>query len=418
MIAPRSLAVYACDPECSLGRRCAEPPAPTRNAFQRDRDRIVHSTAFRRLVYKTQVFLNHEGDLFRTRMTHSLEVAQLARSIARVLGLNEDLVEAIALAHDLGHTPFGHAGQDALNACMVEHGGFEHNFQSLRVVDTLESRYPQFEGLNLTFETREGILKHCSAKNAQSLVDTEIHAQKMMDAGLNAQADQVIEHKSGLSKTGLVSIGSRFLDHKQPSLEAQLCNLADEVAYNAHDIDDGVRSGLIDLEKLSEVPLFENFRAEVHREFPGLSSRKTAYETIRRMLSAQVYDIIDSTQKAIALNSISSLEEVRGAAPLVCFSESMRIQSTQLKRFLFQNLYRHSKVAQTTDWARNVVTDLFNAYINNPKEMPPFYQSRANLYRAVSDYIAGMTDRFAGAEHLRLCAQSSVPSEHLRAQII
>ena len=384
-------AKFACDPQQSKGRRFDEPPAPTRNAFQRDRDRIVHSTSFRRLVYKTQVFLNHEGDLFRTRMTHSLEVAQLARSIARVLGLNEDLVEAIALAHDVGHTPFGHAGQDALNVCMESHGGFEHNFQSLRVVDSLESRYPQFEGLNLSFETREGILKHCSLRNAQYLVDTEL----------------VLRAQAVVQNSDLVSVGSRFLDRKQPSLEAQLCNLADEVAYNAHDIDDGIRSGLIDLNKLSDVPLFENFRLEVEREFGALSTRKTAYETIRRMLSAQVYDIIDSTKAAIAHSKIETLEDVRSARPLVCFSETMREQSTQLKRFLFQNLYRHPQVVDTTNWAKDVVTDLFNAYISDPKEMPAYYQDRTNVFRAVSDYIAGMTDRFASAEHTRLCGKRS-----------
>src|SRR6476619_6323968 len=260
------LAPYACDPAQSRGRRRAEAPAPTRTEFQRDRDRIVHSTAFRRLVYKTQVFLNHEGDLFRTRLTHSLEVAQLARSIARPLRLNEDLVEAIALAHDLGHTPFGHAGQDTLNDCMAEAGGFEHNLQSLRVVDELEERYPQFDGLNLTFETREGILKHCSRANAERLEAAEPGG-----------------------------VGRRFLDRTQPSLEAQLCNLADEIAYNAHDIDDGVRSGLIDMEQLCEVELFEEYRAAAVREFPQLKGRRVLYEAIRRMLSAQVYDVIAST---------------------------------------------------------------------------------------------------------------------------
>jgi len=418
---PQSLAPYACDPAQSLGRRYAEPSAPTRNAFQRDRDRIVHSTSFRRLVYKTQVFLNHEGDLFRTRMTHSLEVAQLARSIARVLGLNEDLVEAIALAHDLGHTPFGHAGQDALNACMQEHGGFEHNFQSLRVVDSLESRYPQFEGLNLSFETREGILKHCSVKNAQYLVDTELgrwqgdgdaQGQEYEQEQERGQGQDVSRQPGAGKRAGglklelqaqRVSVGSRFLLRHQPSLEAQLCNLADEVAYNAHDIDDGIRSGLIDLDKLSEVPLFERFKAQVQLEFTGLSVRKTAYETIRRMLSAQVYDIISATQRSLTSNAVQSVDDVREGAALVHFSEPMREQSTQLKRFLFQNLYRHPQVVETTNWARGVVTDLFNAYISSPREMPPFYQSRTNTHRAVSDYIAGMTDRFAGAEHARLC---------------
>ena len=409
---PHSLAPFACDPAQSLGRRYTEPSAPTRNAFQRDRDRIVHSTSFRRLVYKTQVFLNHEGDLFRTRLTHSLEVAQLARSIARVLGLNEDLVEAIALAHDLGHTPFGHAGQDALNACMQEHGGFEHNFQSLRVVDSLESRYPQFEGLNLSFETREGILKHCSLKNAQYLVDTEL-AEQQGQHQEQANLGPCPANRSGAGsklepQAQRVSVGSRFLLRHQPSLEAQLCNLADEVAYNAHDIDDGIRSGLIDLDKLSEVPLFERFKAQVQLEFTGLSVRKTAYETIRRMLSAQVYDIISATQRALNSNTIQSIQDVREGPALVRFSDPMRDQSTQLKRFLFQNLYRHPQVVETTNWARGVVTDLFNAYISTPREMPLFYQSRTNTHRAVSDYIAGMTDRFAGAEHARLCGSRAL----------
>src|SRR3569832_704143 len=259
-----SLAPYASDPRRTRGRRHAEAPPPKRTEYQRDRDRIVHSTAFRRLVYKTQVFLNHEGDLFRTRLTHSLEVAQLARSIARPLALNEDLVEAIALAHDLGHTPFGHAGQDALHGCMREHGGFEHNLLSLRVVDKLEERYPLYDGLNLTFETREGVLKHCSRANAEKLEQGEPNG-----------------------------VGRRFLDRTQPGLEAQLCNLADEIAYNAHDIDDGVRSGLITMEQLDSVALFEEFRAQTLRDHPSLQGRRVLYEAIRRMLSAQVYDVIE-----------------------------------------------------------------------------------------------------------------------------
>src|SRR4051812_124873 len=311
------LARYACDPARSRGRRHAEEPAPTRSEYQRDRDRIVHSTAFRRLVYKTQVFLNHEGDLFRTRLTHSLEVAQLARSIARALQLNEDLVEAIALAHDLGHTPFGHAGQDALDACMQGHGGFEHNLQSLRVVDELEERYPRFNGLNLTFETREGILKHCSRANAQRIEAAE---------------------PGGVAR--------RFLDRSQPSLEAQLCNLADEIAYNAHDIDDGVRSGLIGIERLSEVGLFDRYRREALMEYPELRGRRVLYETIRRMLSAQVYDVIDGTTAALASAAPADVNAARQARPLVLFSESMRVESTELKRFLFRNLYRHPQVAQ------------------------------------------------------------------------
>ena len=367
------LAPYACHPERSRGRRHAEPPAPTRTEFQRDRDRIVHSTAFRRLVYKTQVFLNHEGDLFRTRLTHSLEVAQLGRSIARSLSLNEDLVEAIALAHDLGHTPFGHAGQDALNDCMAADGGFEHNLQSLRVVDALEERYPHYDGLNLCFETREGILKHCSRANAQALENAEPGG-----------------------------VGQRFLLRHQPSLEAQLCNLADEIAYNAHDIDDGVRSGLITLEQLEAVDLFDGHRREALAAYPQLRGRRLLYESIRRMLSAQVYEVIDATRAAIRSVQPASADDVRAAMPLVCFGEAMAAQSAELKRFLFRNLYRHDQVMQTTQQAREIVRGLFQAYLANPQEMQAGFASRPDRARAVADYVAGMTDRFAVREHERL----------------
>ncbi|RZI95149.1 MAG: deoxyguanosinetriphosphate triphosphohydrolase [Variovorax sp.] len=370
------IAAWACHPDRSRGRRHPEPPAPTRDDFQRDRDRIVHSTAFRRLVYKTQVFLNHEGDLFRTRLTHSLEVAQLGRSIARALQLNEDLVEAIALAHDLGHTPFGHAGQDALNACMVAHGGFEHNLQSLRMVDELEHRYPQYDGLNLSFETREGILKHCSRANAERLEASEPNG-----------------------------VARRFLDHTQPSLEAQLCNLADEIAYNAHDIDDGVRSGLITVESLGEVELFERHRCEALAEHPQLAGRRVLYETIRRMLSAQVYDVIDATREKLAAFEPGDVDAVRRAPPLVAFGATMRAQSTALKRFLFQNLYRHPQVMVTTSRASDVVRELFDAYLAQPSDMPDSFAVRSDRHRAVADYIAGMTDRFAMREHERLTGQ-------------
>jgi dGTPase len=374
-----SLAPYASHPARSRGRRHPEPPAPTRDAFQRDRDRIVHSTAFRRLVYKTQVFLNHEGDLFRTRLTHSLEVAQLGRSIARALRLNEDLVEAVALAHDLGHTPFGHAGQDALNACMAEHGGFEHNLQSLRVVDALEHRYPQYDGLNLSFETREGILKHCSRANAEKLEAAE---------------------PGGVAR--------RFIDRTQPGLEAQLCNLADAIGYNAHDIDDGVRSGLIAVEQLAEVELFERYRREALAEYPALSGRRVLYETIRRMLSAQVYDVIDATRATLEALAPGDADAVRRAPPVVAFSEGMRAQSETLQRFLFRNLYRHPQVVQTTDQAREVVRELFDAYLERGAEMPESFAERADRPRAVADYIAGMTDRFAMREHERLTGRRGI----------
>ncbi|RVU47425.1 deoxyguanosinetriphosphate triphosphohydrolase [Rubrivivax rivuli] len=370
------LAPWASDPRRTRGRRVAEPPSPPRHEHQRDRDRIVHSTAFRRLVYKTQVFLNHEGDLFRTRLTHSLEVAQLGRSMARALRLNEDLVEAIALAHDLGHTPFGHAGQDALHACMQAHGGFEHNLQSLRVVDALEVRYPAFDGLNLCFETREGILKHCSPRNAQRLVAAE--------PGGPAQ---------------------RFIDGTRPSLEAQLVNLADEMAYNAHDIDDGVRSGLITLQQLGEVPVFAQWRDEVLTEHPQLGEqggRRLLFETLRRLLSAQVGDLITQTSTLLAEAEPADAAAVRQLPALVALSPALQAQNAALKRFLFRELYRHPQVVASTGLARTVVAELFEAYLAQPREMPADYLQADDQARAVADYIAGMTDRYALREHHRL----------------
>jgi dGTPase len=369
-----ALAPYASDPLKTRGRRHVESPAPTRSDYQRDRDRIVHSTAFRRLVYKTQVFLNHEGDLFRTRLTHSLEVAQLGRSLARSLQLDEDLVETIALAHDLGHTPFGHAGQDVLDDCMKSFGGFEHNLQSLRVVDQLEQRYPAFDGLNLTFESREGILKHCSRRNAEALEAKEPGG-----------------------------VAARFLSGQQPSLEAQLCNLADEVAYNAHDIDDGVRSGLIDLEQLEmAVPLVGRHLRDALRAYPVLTGKRLLFETIRRMLSAQVYDIIDATRSQLQTEAPRDAAAVRAARPLVCFSPEMRQASTVLKRFLFANLYRHPQVAGTRARAEEVLRDLFALYLADARLLPPEFASQADHPRACADYMAGMTDRYALREHHRL----------------
>lgn len=376
-----SLAPWACRPGLSRGRRYPQPPAPTRSEFQRDRDRIVHSSAFRRLVYKTQVFVNHEGDMFRTRLTHSLEVAQLARAIARALNLEEDLAEAIALAHDLGHTPFGHAGQDALNACMAEYGGFEHNLQSLRVVDVLEQRYPDYDGLNLCFETREGILKHCSPSNARRIEQAE---------------------PGGVAR--------RFLDGTQPSLEAQLTNLADEIAYNAHDLDDGVRSGLLTLEQVAAEPLAARFHAQALAEHPRLQGRRLLYETIRRMLSEQVYDVIRHTRAALAEAAPASADAARAApAPLVRFGSDMRAQSSALKRFLFANLYRHPQVEATMQAARQIVRELFAAYCADPAQMPASFAARAERERAVADFIAGMTDRFAISEHERLTGRRLMP---------
>lgn len=396
-----NLQPYACDPSRSRGRRFAEPAAPTRSEFQRDRDRIVHSTAFRRLVYKTQVFLNHEGDLFRTRLTHSLEVAQLGRSIARTLQLNEDLVEAIALAHDLGHTPFGHAGQDALNACLKacnpDSAGFEHNLQSLRVVDSLEERYPAYNGLNLTFETREGILKHCSRRNAR-------HIEAREPDGV---ARRFVEPADG----------PRW---QQPGLEAQLANLADEIAYNAHDIDDGVRSGLLSLEQLEGVELFAQHCRETQLAHRALKGRRLLFETIRRILSAQVYNVMDATSLAIYKVAPASVDEVRRHPALVCFTEEMATQSASLKRFLLRNLYRHPKVVETTQAAKQVVRDLFEAYMADPAQMPQAHIDRfdgidaphaagAKPERVVADYIAGMTDRFAAKEHERLKGRAAFP---------
>jgi dGTPase len=364
------LAPYAAQPHASRGRRIPEPPPEGRSEYQRDRDRIVHSAAFRRLEYKTQVFVNHEGDLFRTRLTHSIEVAQIGRSIARVLGLNEDLVEAIALAHDLGHTPFGHAGQDALNECMRDHGGFEHNLQSLRVVDHLESRYGAFDGLNLTFETREGVLKHCSRRNAERLGE----------------------------------VGARFLLGLRPGLEAQLANLADEIAYDNHDVDDGIRSGLIHLEALEEVPIFARHLREVRVAFPELRDRRLVHETVRRMINALVTDLTRQTRTNIEAARPASIDEVRAAPALAAFSEPLRAEQQALKAFLRRNLYRHYRVVRMTFKSQRIVRELFAAFLSERRLLPPEFQRRGehDLPRAIADYIAGMTDRYAIREHRRL----------------
>jgi len=371
-----ALAPYAAHSDQGRGRHFDETPHASRSQFQRDRDRIIHSTAFRRLEYKTQVFLNHEGDLFRTRLTHSLEVAQIGRSIARNLRLNEDLVEAIALAHDLGHTPFGHVGQDVLNECMTAHGGFEHNLQSLRVVDHLEEQYGAFDGLNLMFETREGILKHCSAHNARLLGE----------------------------------VAQRFLDRTQPSLEAQLTNLADEIAYNSHDIDDGLRSGLITIAQMEQVDFFGRLWRDVQHAFPGLTGRRAIYETLRRLITALADDLIVTSGARIAEAAPRHIDEVRAAPPLIRFSDPMRKDATELKRFLRENLYRHYKVNRMRLKASRIVRELYEAFTQDPQLLPPDYREAAGAdgidptrqARRIADYIAGMTDRYAIREHSRL----------------
>jgi len=363
---------YAAGPGNSRGRRLREAPPRGRSEYQRDRDRIIHSTAFRRLEYKTQVFVNHEGDLFRTRLTHSLEVAQIGRSVARHLRLDEDLTEAITLAHDLGHTPFGHTGQDALNACMKPYGGFEHNLQSLRVVDVLEQRYGAFDGLNLTFETREGILKHCSLKNARLLGD----------------------------------VGERFIKRQRPGLEAQIANLADEIAYNNHDVDDGLRSGLLQLEQLSSVAIFRRHMRAALREFPKIEGRRLVNETVRRMIDTLITDLVRESAATIREYAPESVDDVRRSPPMIRFSERIRREQIELKQFLHANLYRHYRVSRMSSKARRIVTELFQAFLAEPGLLPPEFQERArtDTPRAIADYIAGMTDRYAIVEHRRLFA--------------
>jgi dGTPase len=374
-----TLAPYAAHAAQSRGRRYPEPPPQYRSEFQRDRDRIIHSNAFRRLVYKTQVFVNHEGDLYRTRVTHSIEVAQIARTIAGALRLNEPLIEAISLAHDLGHTPFGHAGQDALNACMKPYGGFEHNLQSLRVVDLLEERYAEFAGLNLTFECREGILKHCSARNARELGE----------------------------------LGERFLKRRQPGLEAQIANLSDEIAYNNHDVDDGMRAGLIDVEQLRDVKLFRRQYEAVIKQYPSLTERRLLHEVIRRMVNFVAVDLIRTTESNIASAKPDSIEAVRRRSkPLAAMSADVRVEHLELKKFLNEYVYQHHKVQRMTAKARRVITQMFEAFLTDSKLLPPEYRgvtpgekkgpSETIRARAVADYIAGMTDRYAILEHRRL----------------
>ena len=373
------LAAYAAHDERSRGRQFSESAPNLRGEFQRDRDRIIHSNAFRRLVYKTQVFVNHEGDLYRTRITHSMEVAQIGRTIARALALHETLTEAICLAHDLGHTPFGHAGQDALNECMREFGGFEHNLQSLRVVDLLEERYADFPGLNLTFETREGILKHCSAQNARTLGE----------------------------------LGLRFIERRQPGLEAQLANLADAIAYNNHDVDDGLRAGLLDIDALREVSLFGREYAAVATYYPNLTGRRLVHETIRRMIDRVVRDVVSASSARIADAAPQSIDAVRAeTAPLIVMSDAVREEHLELKRFLNAQLYRHYRVLRMTNKARKVLRELFEVFMQDIDLLPDEHRlaaasaerqhGKSGRARVVADYVAGMTDRYAIVEHRRL----------------
>ncbi|MGK0297073.1 MAG: dGTPase [Gammaproteobacteria bacterium] len=373
------LAPYAARTEISKGRVYSEPDAGLRDDFQRDRDRIIHSSAFRRLEYKTQVFVNHEGDMFRTRLTHSLEVSQIGRTVARSLHLNEDLTEAICLAHDLGHTPFGHAGQDALNKCMKEYGGFEHNLQSLRVVDELEEKYADFPGLNLMYETREGILKHCSLNKAKTLGE----------------------------------LGERFIERQQPGLEAQIANLADEIAYNNHDVDDGLRAGLITFEQLTECDVFKEQYNFVKQNWPDIDNKRLKHELIRRMINKVVVDVIETTKKNLQSVQLNDINDVRHASiPLVAFSDEIKSQHNQLKQFLSTNLYRHKRVIQMSDTAKDIVSGLFEKYMSDPSSLSPAIQNHhkftdnknndVNRARIIADYVAGMTDRYAISESERL----------------
>ncbi|HEY5602999.1 MAG TPA: deoxyguanosinetriphosphate triphosphohydrolase [Gammaproteobacteria bacterium] len=373
------LAPYATSHSASRGRRHTEAPPNNRSEFQRDRDRIVHSAAFRRLEYKTQVFVNHEGDMFRTRLTHSLEVAQIGRTIARALRVNEELTEAISLAHDLGHTPFGHAGQDALNDCMRDYGGFEHNLQSLRIVDHLEEKYAEFDGLNLTFETREGILKHCSIKNAQLLGD----------------------------------VGERFLKKQQPGLEAQIANVADEIAYNNHDVDDGLRAGLLNIEQMREVDLFNQLYEEVVQQYPAINERRVIHEIIRRMINRQITDFLAATSAQIqSLNPACAADVKQLSAPIAIYSDAMKEKVQQLKKTLRTSLYQHYRVHRMSTKAKLVIKSLFQAFMDDIRLLPtePCKQA-SNEYNApggqgratvIADYIAGMTDRYAIREYERI----------------
>ena len=384
------LAPYACRPEESRGRLYNEAPSRTRTCFQRDRDRIIHSTSFRRLQYKTQVFVNHEGDYFRTRLTHSLEVSQIARSLARSLGLDQDLAETLALAHDLGHTPFGHAGEDALSAMMEPFGGFDHNAQGLRIVTKLEERYADFDGLNLTWETLEGMVKH----NGPVIGPGKPDLPRVI-------SDYAAGHDLGLDTWA--------------STEAQVAALADDIAYNNHDVDDGLRAGLFAIDDLADVPLAGSVFAEVQKTYPHISPARTTHEAVRRMIGLMVDDLLAETTTRIADANPKTADDVRAlSGPVADFSDAMKEKDRGLKAFLFKNMYRHKKVNKMTSEAKVVVSDLFALFLAEPAQMSEDWRGRAGAPNSietaelVADYIAGMTDRYALTEHARLFAEKEM----------
>jgi dGTPase len=390
MIAGR--ARFGSDPARSRGRLVPEPESPPRTPFARDRDRIIHSSAFRRLKHKTQVFVYHEGDHYRTRLTHSIEVAQIARSIARAIGLDEDLTEALALAHDLGHTPFGHAGERELDALMKPYGGFDHNAQTLRIVTRLEHRYANFDGLNLTWETLEGLVKHNGP-----LIDAEGHALgHYREPGLPAAIIEYAEvHDLELASW--------------PSAEAQVAALSDDIAYNAHDIDDGLRAHLFEVIDLGDVPLVGTALSEVLKTYPKLDRARQIHETVRRVISGMVGDLLAETSRRSTKYRPNSADAVRALGePLVAFSPQMRENNRVLQAFLSKRMYRHERVIAITDRARRVIRDLFEAYMADPGLLPKdwredsFTDDRSRFARQVCDFIAGMTDRYALDQHKRL----------------
>ncbi len=388
---PISRAPYAADPAKSRGRRYDEPPSPSRNDFRRDCDRIIHSTAFRRLAHKTQVFVYHEGDHYRTRLTHTLEVVQIARSLARALGLDEDLAEATALAHDLGHPPFGHAGERALDYCVRAFGGFDHNAQALRVVTALERRYAQFDGLNLTWETLEGLVKHNGPLTDRQGRAVGRYAERGVPAPISAY--------SRIQDLELWSYASA---------EAQAAALADDIAYDAHDIDDGLRADLFTLEDIASVPIVASIVAEIDAHYAGLDPTRSAHETVRRLITRMIEDVIGESRLRIGALKPKSAADVRQAAePLVAFSSAIEKADAGIKGFLYPRMYRHARVVRVMEDAEGVVRDLFAHFVAQPADLPAEWRDGINLAdegaraRRVADYIAGMTDRYALVEHAR-----------------